>query len=147
MTFRILVVLLALSFQLFSQSLTVSNLPILVIDTKGATIRDEPKIPAKFSLYDRGKGFLNQLTDKPALNFWAGIEFRGSTSQADFYFLPGLVKKPYGFEIWTDSVAMKAQNVALVQMPAESDWVLNASYNDRSFLRDVLAQKLAGDLG
>jgi hypothetical protein len=32
-------------------------------------------------------------------------------------------------------------------MPAESDWVLNASYNDRSFLRDVLAQKLAGDLG
>ena len=147
MTFRILVVLLALSFQLFSQSLTVSNLPILVIDTKGATIRDEPKIPAKFSLYDRGKGLLNQLTDKPSLNFWAGIEFRGSTSQADFYFLPGLVKKPYGFEIWTDSVAMKAQNVSLVQMPAESDWVLNASYNDRSFLRDVLAQKLAGDMG
>jgi hypothetical protein len=147
MTFRILVVLLALSFQLVSQSLTVSNLPILVINTKGATIVDEPKIPAKFSLYDRGKGFLNQLTDKPTLNFWAGIEFRGSTSQADFYFIPGLIKKPYGFEIWTDSVAMKSQNIALVQMPAESDWVLNASYNDRSFLRDVLAQKLAGDFG
>jgi len=147
MIFRILVVLLALSFQLVSQSLTVSNLPILVINTKGATIVDEPKIPAKFSLYDRGKGFLNQLTDKPTLNFWAGIEFRGSTSQADFYFIPGLIKKPYGFEIWTDSVAMKSQNIALVQMPAESDWVLNASYNDRSFLRDVLAQKLAGDFG
>jgi hypothetical protein len=147
MTFRILVVLLALSFQLVSQSLTVSNLPILVINTKGATIVDEPKIPAKFSLYDRGKGFLNQLTDKPTLNFWAGIEFRGSTSQADFYFIPGLIKKPYGFEIWADSVAMKSQNIALVQMPAESDWVLNASYNDRSFLRDVLAQKLAGDFG
>ena len=147
MTFRILIVLLALSFQLVSQSLTVSNLPILVINTKGATIVDEPKIPAKFSLYDRGKGFLNQLTDKPTLNFWAGIEFRGSTSQADFYFIPGLIKKPYGFEIWADSVAMKSQNIALVQMPAESDWVLNASYNDRSFLRDVLAQKLAGDFG
>ncbi len=147
MTFRLFLLFIGLSFQLYSQSLTVSNLPILVINTKGASIVDEPKIPAKFSLYDRGKGLLNQLSDKPALNFWAGIEYRGSTSQADFYFLPGLVKKPYGFEIWTDSVAMKAQNISLVQMPAESDWVLNASYNDRSFLRDVLAQKLAGDFG
>lgn len=147
MIFRFLLLFVFLSFQLFSQSLTVSSLPILVINTKGASIRDEPKIPAKFSLYDRGKGQLNQLTDKPASNFWAGIEFRGSTSQADFYFLPGLVKKPYGFEIWTDSLAMKAQNLPLLQMPAESDWVLNASYNDRTFLRDVLAQKLAGDVG
>ena len=147
MTFRMIIFFLCLSSQLFSQSLTVSNLPILVINTKGASIVDEPKIPAKFSLYDRGKGLLNQLTDKPVYNFWAGIEYRGSSSQGDWYFLPGLVKKPYGFEIWTDSIAMKSQNLALLQLPAESDWVLNASYNDRSFLRDVLAQKLAGDLG
>lgn len=147
MTFRILGFFLFVQIQVFAQSLSVSNLPILRIDTKGATIVDEPKIPAKFSLYDRGKGQMNQLTDKPAFSFWAGIEYRGSSSQGDWYFLPGLVKKPYGFEIWSDSVAMKATNLPLGLLPAESDWVLNASYNDRTFLRDVVAQNLAGQLG
>lgn len=147
MTFRLLGLFLFIQLQVFAQSLTVSNLPILQINTKGASIVDEPKIPAKFSLFDRGKGQTNQLTDKPAYTFWAGIEYRGSSSQGDWYFIPGLVKKPYGFEIWTDSVAMKATNLPLAQLPSESDWVLNASYNDRTFLRDVLAQKLAGQLG
>lgn len=147
MTFRLFLVFFFIQFQLWAQSLSISNLPILVINTKGATIVDEPKIPAKFSLIDRGNGQLNQLTDKPTNSFWAGIEFRGSSSQGDWYFLPGLVKKPYGFEIWTDSIAMKPLKIPLVQLPTESDWVLNASYNDRTFLRDVLAQQLAGQMG
>ncbi|MBP6093601.1 MAG: CotH kinase family protein [Cytophagaceae bacterium] len=117
------------------------------INTKGATIVDEPKIPAKFTLFDRGKGQLNQLTDKPTFVFWAGIEYRGSSSQGDWYFLPGLVKKPYGFEIWADSLSMAAVKLPIAQFGAESDWVLNASYNDRTFLRDVLAQQLASQFG
>jgi len=32
-------------------------------------------------------------------------------------------------------------------MPAESDWVLNASYNDRTFMRDVLAHDLGIRMG
>lgn len=147
MTFRLLLVLFFVQFKILAQSLSISNLPILVINTKGATIVDEPKIPAKFTLYDRGNGQLNQMTDKPVFSFWAGIEYRGSSSQGDWYFLPGLVKKPYGFEIWTDSVAMKSMKLPIVQMPTESDWVLNASYNDRTFLRDVVAQQMAGQLG
>jgi hypothetical protein len=147
MTFRLLGLFLFIQIQVFAQSLTVSNLPILQINTKGVSIVNEPKIPAKFNLYDRGKGQLNQLTDKPAFSFWAGIEFRGSTSQEDWYFLPSLVKKPYGFEIRPDSVSIQDVKLPLVQMLTESDWVLNASYNDRTFLRDMLAQKLAGDLG
>jgi hypothetical protein len=133
--------------QIFAQSLSISNLPILQINTKGASIVDEPKIPAKFTLFDRGKGQLNQLTDKPAFSFWAGIEYRGSSSQGDWYFLPGLVKKPYGFEIRTDSVSIQAAKLPIAQFASESDWVLNASYNDRTFLRDVLAQQLAGQFG
>ena len=146
MIFRWLVFFLFIQFSTFAQSITQTFLPILQINTQGASIVDEPKIPVKITLYDRGSG-LNQLSDPPIYRFWAGIEFRGSSSQGDWYFLPGLVKKPYGFEIWTDSVAMKATNIPLVQLPAESDWVLNASYNDRTFLRDVLAQQLAGQMG
>lgn len=147
MTFRLIILFIFVQAQIFAQSLSISNLPILQINTKGATIVDEPKIPAKFTLFDRGKGQLNQLTDKPAFSFWAGIEYRGSSSQGDWYFLPGLVKKPYGFEIWTDSLAMQATKLPIAQFAAESDWVLNASYNDRTFLRDVLAQQLAGQMG
>ncbi|MBP6055117.1 MAG: CotH kinase family protein [Cytophagaceae bacterium] len=147
MTFRLLCIFLFVQSQLFAQSLSVSNLPILQINTKGATIVDEPKIPAKFTLFDRGKGQLNQLTDKPTFVFWAGIEYRGSSSQGDWYFLPGLVKKPYGFEIWADSLSMAAVKLPIAQFGAESDWVLNASYNDRTFLRDVLAQQLASQFG
>lgn len=147
MTFRLIFLFLFVQAQVFAQSLSISNLPILQINTKGATIVDEPKIPAKFTLFDRGNGQMNQLTDKPAFSFWAGIEFRGSSSQGDWYFLPGLVKKPYGFEIWTDSLAMIASKLPIAKFSAESDWVLNASYNDRTFLRDVLAQQLAGQMG
>lgn len=147
MTFRLLCIFLFVQSQLFAQSLSVSNLPILQINTKGATIVDEPKIPAKFTLFDRGKGQLNQLTDKPTFVFWAGIEYRGSSSQGDWYFLPGLVKKPYGFEIWADSLSMTAVKLPIAQFGPESDWVLNASYNDRTFLRDVLAQQLASQFG
>ena len=147
MTFRLLCIFLFVQSHLFAQSLSVSNLPILQINTKGATIVDEPKIPAKFTLFDRGKGQLNQLTDKPTFVFWAGIEYRGSSSQGDWYFLPGLVKKPYGFEIWADSLSMTAVKLPIAQFGSESDWVLNASYNDRTFLRDVLAQQLASQFG
>jgi hypothetical protein len=98
-------------------------------------------------LFDAGSGQLNQVSASPTISTVAGVEFRGSTSQADFYFLPGYVKKPYGIELWTDSTGVKAKKMSLLQMPEESDWVLNASYNDRSFMRDFIAQNLAARLG
>jgi len=139
--------LLSLPLILKGQSLSVSNLPILRINTKSRVIQDEPKIPMVMELFDNGVGKLNQVSSSPSLTTVAGIEFRGSTSQADFYFLPGYVKKPYGIEIWTDTTGLKSKKMSLVQMPEESDWVLNASYNDRSFMRDFLAQMIAGRLG
>jgi hypothetical protein len=138
---------LSLPLILKGQSLSVSNLPILRINTKSRVIQDEPKIPMVMELFDNGVGKLNQVSSSPSLTTVAGIEFRGSTSQADFYFLPGYVKKPYGIEIWTDTTGLKSKKMSLVQMPEESDWVLNASYNDRSFMRDFLAQMIAGRLG
>ena len=98
-------------------------------------------------IFDNGPGQLNQVSSSPTISTVAGVEYRGSTSQADFYFLPGYVKKPYGIELWTDSTGVKAKKMSLVQMPEESDWVLNASYNDRTFMRDFIAQSLAGKIG
>jgi hypothetical protein len=131
----------------YGQSLSVSNLPIVRFNTKTRVIQDEPKIPVQMEIFDNGPGQLNQVSSTPSISTVAGVEYRGSTSQADFYFLPGLVKKPYGIELWTDTTGVKAKKLSLVQMPEESDWVLNASYNDRSFMRDFIAQNVAGRLG
>ena len=139
--------LLLLPSFFYGQSLSVSNLPIVRFNTKTRVIQDEPKIPVQMEIFDNGPGQLNQLSSTPSISTVAGVEYRGSTSQADFYFLPGYVKKPYGIELWTDSTGLKTKKLTLVQMPEESDWVLNASYNDRSFMRDFIAQNVAGRLG
>ncbi len=120
---------------------TESVLPILKVNTNGNTIVNEPKILADLQLIDNGFGKLNKITDKPNVYLGkTGIEFRGSTSQT---FFP---KKPYGFELWVDSTQV-SRKVALLGMPSESDWVLNTSYNDKTFMRDVLAYDLANRMG
>jgi hypothetical protein len=123
------------------QSFTSSNLPILKVNTNGKSIVNEPKILADMELIYNGIGKINTLTDKPnAYLGKMGIEFRGSTSQQLF------PKKPYGIELWVDSTE-KTRKVALLGMPEESDWVLNATYNDKTLMRDVLAYDLANRMG
>ena len=123
------------------QTLTSSNLPIIKINTKGKSIVNEPKILADMELIYNGVGKINNVTDKPTGYLGkTGIEFRGSTSQQLF------PKKPYGFELWVDSTE-KSRKVALLGMPEESDWVLNATYNDKTLMRDVLAYDLATRIG
>jgi len=120
--------------------LTDSNLPIIRIDTGGKTIVDDPRIVAKMEVVWNGKGKRNAIND-PA-NHYNGnitIEYRGSTSQDLF------PKKPYGLDtVLPDGTD---NEVALFDMPKGHDWVLNAAYNDKSLLRDVLAYKIARDMG
>ena len=123
------------------QILSSSNLPIIKVNTKGKAIVNEPKTLADMELIYNGLGKINSVTDKPTGYLGkTGIEFRGSTSQQ---FFP---KKPYGFELWVDSTE-KSRKVALLGMPEESDWVLNATYNDKTLMRDVLAYDLANRMG
>ena len=124
-----------------SVNFTESALPILIVKTNGKSIVNEPKILADFQIIDNGVGKINKTTDKPTGYLGKmGIEFRGSTSQT---FFP---KKPYGLELWVDSTQV-SRKAALLGMPQESDWVLNTSYNDKTFMRDVLAYDLANRMG
>lgn len=118
-----------------AQTLTSSNLPILLINTNGQTIPDEPKIIADLRIIDNGTGKRNTATDKPAFVSKIGIEMRGATSQ-DFF-----PKKPYGIEL-RDTLGVNSVNASLLGMPAESDWVLNATYNDKTLLRETLTYDL-----
>ena len=115
---------------------TNSQLPIILIDTKGQNIVDEPKITAEMKIIYKGLNQINTTSDAPNIyNGNVGIEFRGSTSQT-------FPKKPYGFE--TRNTLGDDLDISLLGMPEESDWTLNASYNDKSLMRDGLAYILAG---
>lgn len=118
---------------------TSSDLPIIIINTHGQSINDAEKITVDMGVVDNGKGSINRLTD--AYNMYkgkAGIEVRGHSSQ-------GFPKKQYGVELRDTNG--NSVDVALLGMPSESDWVLNASFTDKTFLRNVLSYKLGNDMG
>ena len=115
-----------------------SNLPLIIIDTYGAEIPDEPRIPAYMGIIDNESG-VNQLTDD--FNDYDGhitIERRGNSSQWND-------KRPYRFE--TVDQDGENNNVELLGMPEENDWVLYAPWQDKTMIRNVLAYQLSNDMG
>jgi subtilisin-like proprotein convertase family protein len=118
---------------------TTSNLPIIIINTNGVAIVDEPSINATMGIIDNGLGNTNSVTDTP--NNYNGnilIEYRGNYSQS-------LPQKPYKIE--TIDSANSELDVALLGMPEEHDWVLIANYNDKVFMRNSLAYNLFSNMG
>lgn len=116
-----------------------SHLPLIQINTLGQTISDEPKITAQMGIIDKGPGYFNHPTDPPnAYNGSIGIEIRGSYSAS-------LPQKPYGFE--TRDGNGDNLDVPLLSMPAENDWILLSTYNDKTFMRNSLALELFRKMG
>ncbi|AWI24738.1 CotH kinase family protein [Flavobacterium pallidum] len=132
-------------FTAFAQPFTDSNLPIVIINTDGGQeIPDDPRILGDMKIIYRGEGVQNYMTDQntPAYLNYNGridIEIRGSSSQS-------LPKKPYGFSTkMADNVTNN--NVSLLGMPAENDWILNALAFDPSLIRDYLSYNLSRSMG
>ncbi len=117
---------------------TSSNLPLVVINTNGQTVPNEPKINVLMKIMDYTP-FLNHPTD-PGNVFEgnAGIEIRGAYSAS-------LPQKPYGVE--TRDASGLSFNVPILGMPSENDWILLPNYNDKTFLRNILAFDLFTKMG
>ena len=116
-----------------------SNLPIVIIDTSGKWIRDEPKIPAQMKIIYDESGGRNTLNSQH-IDFEGkiGIELRGKTSLR-------FRKHQYGIEIQDDEGNDK--DASLLQLPAESDWVLNGPYSDKTLMRNYLAYEFSNRIG
>lgn len=116
-----------------------SFLPIVVINTFGQSIVDEPKIMADMGIIDNGQGQVNHTNDSfNNYNGKIGIEIRGRSSQ-------GFAKKSYGFETW--DAAGNDIDSSLLGMPAESDWILHGPYSDKTLMRNALMMELARESG
>ena len=140
-----LIALLSLSLQSHSQVFTDSNLPIVIINTDNSQpIPDDPRILASMKIIKRPDGTRNYLTDQNTPSFLnyngrINIEIRGSTSQ-------DLPKKGYGLTtVQADNTSNN--NVGLLGMPSENDWVLNGLAFDPSLIRDYLSYNLSRLLG
>ncbi len=123
-----------------AQILTESNLPIVVIETDGGVpIPDEPRVYGTMKIIWHQDGSRNYLTDinNPQFLNYDGrisIETRGSTSQT-------IEKKPYGLTtLLPDDVSNN--NVSILGMPEENDWILNNLAFDKTCMRDVLSYEL-----
>jgi len=115
-------------------------LPLIVIDTDGQQIPNDPRITATMHLVDNGTGNYNHTSDPG--NGYSGqisIEMRGESSA---YFSP---KKSYSIETQTESGTNN--NVSLLGLPEENDWVLYAPYLDKSLLRNVLTYRIFEEMG
>ncbi len=141
-----LIFLFAMLLQpLKGQTFTDSNLPIVIVTTDGGvSIPDEPGVKGTMKIIYRGPGLRNYLTDQntPAYLNYTGridIEIRGSSSQES-------PKKNYGFTtLMADNITNN--NVSLLNMPPENDWILGGMVFDTAMIRDFLTLSLSRRLG
>ncbi len=137
-----IILFLAIPLCLFSQSIPdtfrSSDLPIIIIDTKGAVILDEPKIKANIGILDRTNQ-RNFLKDSFSFQSQILIEKRGSSSQQLF------PQASYSIK-FIDSLG-EERNASVLGMPEEHDWILYAPYNDKTCMRNVLSYYLSQNMG
>ena len=134
-----------------AQTITDSNLPIVIITTDvdpvtglPLEILDDPRVLGAMKIIYHADGSRNYISDQntPAFLNYNGrisIEIRGSTSQ-----VPD--KKPYGLTTLQANNTSN-NNVSLLGMPSENDWILSSIAYDKSFIRDYLCYNLSRQMG
>lgn len=119
--------------------LSSSNLPIVVINSNGQGIPNNPKVNAHMGIIYNGPGNINYITD--GFNNYdgkIGIELRGTSSLS-------FPQKQYSIE--TRDTAGAALDISVLDMPAENDWILYAPYDDKSCMRNALTYYLSNAMG
>jgi hypothetical protein len=119
-------------------SYNASTLPIIKINTEGKTIVDEPKITAKMQVINNSNGINSFEDTNYEYDGFIGIEIRGNTAQM-------FPKKSYTLE--TRLSDGSNNNVSLLGLPAENDWVLHGPYSDKSLMRNALAYSIGNAMG
>jgi len=136
----LLILLMVFPVIAFGQvTLSNSNLPIVKIVTPpGQQINDNARIVCDMGVIDNPNN-INLIND-PFNNYNGkiSIEIRGSTSQQ-------YPKKSYGFE--TQTTLGTNNNVSLMGLPKENDWIFYGPYPDKTLLRNAMTYELSRKMG
>lgn len=116
-----------------------SNLPLVVINTFGKTIPEDPRLPVHIGFMDIDKiTGRSSLTSAPNFIGNAGVKVRGSSSLQ-------FPKKSFSVELWDERNTDR--DASILGFPKESDWILYAPYTDKTLMRDVLAYEWSNNMG
>jgi hypothetical protein len=116
-----------------------AHLAVLRIDASGQTIAKDVDIPAQLEVFETHDGTLTDLdTVTPTLKTAIALQGRGN-------FTWTLPKKGYEFEL-QDGAGL-SRDVAILGLPAGSDFALYACYTDKTCMRNALVYALGQQLG
>lgn len=116
-----------------------TQLPLVLIETGGQTINDEPKILANLKIINKGNGQLNHPADTE-------FEFEGKILvELQGFTGPWYPKKNYDFDL-VDDTGLEI-DTTLLGLPSENDWILKAEYLDPTLMANPLAYTFARRMG
>ena len=116
-----------------------SNLPILIINTKGKTIPgSDPALGCYVYMIDNGPGIWNYKKDSMKFKTYAGFKLHGNSSR-------GVPKLSYAMEM-RDSKG-NVHDTSIFGMPKEHDWDLIANDYDYSVMHNAMAQHIFQSMG
>ena len=115
-----------------------TTLPVIYMNTKGQQIRKENVICGNIALLD-GNEEAQSVSAVPNSIYRAAIKYRGASSYSKFD------KKQYRIKFYKNSKD-STKEVSLAGMGANSEWVLNGPYLDKTLIRNKLVYDLAREL-
>jgi hypothetical protein len=115
-----------------------SNLPIVIINHHHVPITEGDRTPAVINIIEPGEDGRARLLGDEVFFSRMDINIRGSSST-------NFPKKMYGFHLRDEQEGNR--NVSLLGMPREHNWILNGPYTDMTLMRNVVAYRLAEDMG
>lgn len=118
-----------------------TNLPVLHIDTDGRRITKENKIWAEMSVLNQSSdGSKRNILDTPDYQSPITINLRGASSYS------GFDKQQYRIKFYKKEGETGAKNYEFLGMGANSEWVLNGPFLDRTLLRNRIIYQVSREL-
>ena len=115
-----------------------TTLPVIYMNTMGQQVLKENAIWGNIALLD-GNGEEQSVFSVPNSIYRATIKYRGASSYSKFD------KKQYRIKFYKNKKD-SAKKVSLAGMGANSEWVLNGPYLDKTLIRNKLVYDLAREL-
>ena len=117
-----------------------SDIPLIILDSFGATVSKGGFSSGSITVFEPNGDGRASIDDTATISSRGGLQLRGKSTIAN-------PKRNFSIEFWQED-ADEDRDLALLGMPADSDWVLRGPFDiDRSFTRDAFAFELSNQVG
>lgn len=117
-----------------------TSLPVLYLDTKEQKIIKEGKIWGTLDVIDSINGEKHSILETPDYQAAVTVNYRGASSYSQFD------KKQYRIKFYKKKGSSAAKDYKFLGMGANSEWVLNGPFLDKTFMRNRLAYSLGKEM-